>query len=225
MKGLVLKDLYSVRLQIFLSVLTMILPNIAFTFLIGEEGVGLGEAETVFMVFFFGSLNYINICLFSSFMLNTLDSDVNCGWSRIVRTFPVSGNTMVMAKFAATGLVLAILTGISLIFNIVGSFVNSLPLEPLIAIPVCIGFLQAAVLFPIFPFAMAHGTKCTSALYIVVEILMVSLAAFGIINIMKLENWGIILRCVFYAGSVILAAVSAVISAASGKKAVSAALK
>ena len=42
---------------------------------------------------------------------------------------------------------------------------------------------------------------------------------------MKLENWGIILRCVFYAGSVILAAVSAVISAASGKKAVSAALK
>ena len=83
MKGLVLKDLYSVRLQIFLSVLTMILPNIAFTFLIGEEGVGLGEAETVCMVFFFGLLNYINICLFSSFMLNTLDSDVNCGWGAV----------------------------------------------------------------------------------------------------------------------------------------------
>lgn len=218
MKGLVLKDLYCVRLQIFLSVLIMLFPYILFTIGMSPENTALPpEVQQMVLIFFYGALNYTCICLFSSFMLNTLDADVNSGWSRILRTFPVSGNKVVSAKLCATGIILIILTVLSLIFNIIGIFAYSLPVEPMLTIPVCMALLEATVLFPIFPIAMKHGTKFMTAAYILSEILVLA-AAVVIIVIMLNNKDFILLRYIFYIGAPLTAGISAVISSRSGKR-------
>lgn len=219
MKGLILKDLYCVRLQIFLSVLIMLFPYILFTIGMSPENSALPpEVQQVFLIFFYGALNYTCICLFSSFLLNTLDADVNCGWSRILRTFPVPGDKVVSAKLCATGIVLIILTAISLVFNIIGIFVYSLPVEPMITIPVCMALIEAAVLFPIFPVAMKHGTRFMTAAYIFSELLGVAVSVALIVTALNSKDFAPLLRCIFYIGSPVAAGLSAVLSSRSGKR-------
>ncbi|MDE6728810.1 MAG: hypothetical protein K2J80_12880, partial [Oscillospiraceae bacterium] len=71
MKGLVLKDIYSVKFQILGLLAIMLLPNIMLMLsggnMGGEESGVLGDFLSVLV---YGMMNYISVTLCSSFLLN-----------------------------------------------------------------------------------------------------------------------------------------------------------
>lgn len=222
MKGLVLKDLYTVRFQIIGGLLIMLLPNLLFILAGGGMANDPGnEPAELLSVLIFGLLNYMNICLFSSFILNTLKDDINSGWAKIQRTFPVSGSVIILSKLAASGLVVGLLTLLSIVYNLLSAVLFSLNMELMLTMPLCIGFYQMIVLAPLFPLAMRVGVKFTEFLYIITEILVLAVVIVVMTNILNSGGSYItLLRIVFYCGLPLLAAISCVLSYKSGKKAI-----
>lgn len=221
MKGLILKDLYTVRFQIIAGLLLMLLPN-GILFLSGG-GMGtaeMGEATDIVSVLVFGLMNFTNICLFSSFVLNTLSEDVNSGWAKLQRTFPLSGSEIVGAKLAASGVIVGLLTVMSLVFNLAAALIFGLDKELMLMIPLCIGFYQMIVLAPLFPLAMRIGVKCTEAIYIITEVLVLGIMVFLLVKIMDSNVDSVLMRIMFYCGLPLLAAGSGVLSFACGKRAI-----
>lgn len=221
MKGLILKDLYTVRFQVIAGAVLMFLPNIMFL-LSGslDNSILDPDSQEIFSLVMYGILNFINICLFSSFVLNTLDADVNSGWAKIQRTFPVSDNQIIGAKLTATYIIVGILTLVSLAFNLAGALLYGLNMEIILIMPICIGLFQVLTLSPLFPLAMRIGTRFAGALYIITEIVMLALAVLLLVYTAKADFGGILLRVVFYGGIPVLAVVSAVLSYHSGKAAI-----
>lgn len=218
MKGLILKDIYSVRFQILLALGIMLLPNIASVFIDFLGGSAItSDAQIIMVLFFYGMLDYICISLLSSFVLNTIGDDVNSGWSRIVRTFPVRGSEIVRAKITATGIIVGILTAVSLVFNVLRGIMQGVPMEPVVTMPLCMGLLQIALLSPVFPLAMRLGTKATTVLYVIMLLLMT--AGSAVLIVASLSAGTAILRVVFYCGSPIAAVGSAALSSRFGNRA------
>lgn len=211
MKGLILKDIYTVRFQIIVSMLLMLIPDLVVSLAAGSFGGG-GDIGQIMTIFLFGAANLICICLFSSFILNTLNDDVNSGWCKIVRTMPVSSGQAVGAKFASSAVIVGITTAVSLIFNIVGIIVQGLPAEPLIMLPVCLAVFQMAVLSPVFPLAMKLGTRSTSLIYMFTLVILLSGAVTALYLALISGNSLVLLRVIFYGGLPVLAAVSVILS-------------
>lgn len=216
MKGLILKDIYTVRFQLIVSLLIMLIPNLADSILAADSISDSGDIGLIPVIFLFGAANFICISLFSSFILNTLNDDVNSGWCKIVRTMPVSSGQAVAAKFAASAVVVGITTAVSLIFNIVGIIVQGLPAEPLIMLPVCLAVLQTAVLSPVFPLAMKLGTRSTSLIYMFTLVILLSGAVTALYLALISGNSLVLLRVIFYGGLPVLAAVSVILSYRAG---------
>ncbi len=217
MKGLILKDIYCVKFQITLAMLIMLVPYTLSCFMLHDSEF-TGSQPQFLIMGLFCIANYLCISLFSSFVLNTMDADLKSGWSRIVRTFPVSRSAIIMAKFTATCIIIGILTAYSLAFNIIGLILTPLPAEPMITIPLCMGILQACLLFPVFPLAMRFGTKVSNALYIAAEIIMVIAVVVVLTTALDCRDTENVLRLVFYAGAPVLAAVSGAVSVLCGKR-------
>lgn len=221
MKGLILKDLYTVRFQMIAGLFLILLPN-CLTFLAGNDFVNgsVDNFSRLMLIVLYGFLNFSNICLFSSFILNTLGTDVSSGWINIQRTFPVSGNVVIGAKLAASGIIVAVLTLMSLAFNIAAAFLFELNMELMISIPLCIGVYQMIVLAPLFPIAMKIGARYTSVLYIVTEGVVLILMIWLLATIVNNGADLVLLRSLFYGGLPCLAAASGLLSYLSGKKAI-----
>ncbi len=220
MKGLILKDLYTVRFQIIAGLLLMLLPNGIMFLSGGGMGTEQNEVTDIMSVLVFGLMNFTNICLFSSFVLNTLSEDVNSGWAKLQRTFPVSGSEIVGAKLAASGVIVGLLTVMSLVFNLAAALVFGLDMELMLMIPLCIGFYQMIVLAPLFPLAMRIGVKCTEAIYIMTEVLVLGIVVFLLVKGLDSDVDSVLMRIMFYCGLPLLAAGSGVLSFACGKKAI-----
>ncbi len=219
MKGLIIKDIYSVRFQVIMAVLIMLPPNLM-ALLIGSDDLAQ-DYRQVMVIFMYGVLNLVNICLFSSFVLNTVSSDVNSGWSKIVRTFPVSQRTIVGAKLTSSCIIIGLLVLISMAINTTGIITLSAPAEPMLAMPLCMGLLEAAILCPVFPTAMKHGTKISTVLYILAEVLTIGISTAVIATALSSEHSAAVLRAVFYVGTPLIAAGSAVLSLRSAGKLIS----
>lgn len=218
MKGLVLKDLYSVRFQVIVGILIMLIPNIVLSLGGAAMDITNGDAASKMLsALLFAMINYVNICLFSSFVLNTLSTDINSGWAKIELTFPVSGSRIIGAKLIASGLVVALLTLFSLVFNVLFTLMFGMDFEIMIALPICIGLYQMTLLAPLFPIAKRIGVKFTEAMYIFAQVIMLALAVFLFIKVV--DNI-LLLRIVFYCGLPLLALVSFVLSFLFGKSAV-----
>lgn len=215
LKGLILKDIYTVRFQLIVSMLLMLIPDLVVSLAADSFG-GSGDIGQIMTIFLFGAANLICICLFSSFILNTLNDDVNSGWCKIVRTMPVSSGQAVGAKFASSAVVVGITTAVSLIFNIVGIIVQGLPAEPLIMLPVCLAVFQMAVLSPVFPLAMKLGTRSTSLIYVFTLVILLSGAVTALYLALISGNSLVLLRVIFYGGLPVLAAVSVILSYRAG---------
>ncbi len=220
MKGLILKDLYTVRFQIIAGLLLMLLPNGIMFLSGGGMGTEQNEVTDIMSVLVFGLMNFTNICLFSSFVLNTLSEDVNSGWAKLQRTFPVSGSEIVGAKLAASGVIVGLLTVMSLVFNLAAALVFGLDMELMLMVPLCIGFYQMIVLAPLFPLAMRIGVKCTEAIYIMTEVLVLGFVVFLLVKGLDSDIDSVLMRIMFYCGLPLLAAGSGVLSFACGKKAI-----
>ncbi len=219
MKGLILKDLYIIRFQIIAGMLLMLLPNVAMMMIFGASNTDAGDpAADPLTAMIFGMMNFVNICLFSSFVLNTLKDDIDSGWAKIERTFPVRGSKIVGAKLISSGLVVLLLTLFSLFFNVLAGVIHDLNIELMITIPVCIGIFQMMVLAPLFPLALRIGVKFTEALYLTVEIVVIVFAVLLLNKMLETGVNAVLLRIIFYGGLPLLAAASCVISYLCGKR-------
>ncbi len=215
LKGLILKDIYSIRAQIIAAMLIMLVPNS----LMWLAGGGMSaDAQFGASVITYGLMNYISITVFTSFSLNTLSYDINSGWVKMERTCPVSGGGIIMAKLLVMLIVIGIVTAVSLLFNLLAIPLFEIEPEFMITIPLCCACLQITALSPSFPLAMKIGARYAEAIYLGFEIILAggiclfALAAFG-------GNMSETLtRVLVYAGLPVLAAAAFALSYKFGKK-------
>lgn len=221
MKGLVLKDIFGVRFQILGAMAIMLYPSVLI-FLAGG-GMLVDEETNVPLeipVIMYGIVNYVSITICSSFLLNTLGFDERSGWTKIQRTMPLTGGKIIGAKFLTMGLVLAVLTLISLILNVISALLFGVPLEPMITMPLCMCMVQTITLSPTFTLGYRFGAKATSAAYICI---MVTLAAAmtAIVFMVFMGDIGTtMLRVIGYAIMPALTAAVVAVSWVTGKRAV-----
>ena len=218
MKGLILKDLYSIRFNLVMALLISLFPNLALILAGGGMAVGTPDYMKVLSVIPYGILNYLVITTFSSFVLNTLDSDKDCGWAKLVRSMPVSGGAIIGAKLISTYIVIGIMTLVSLAFNSLGIILFGMDTELMLALPICVGLLQVITLSPTFMLANRIGTKYTTAIYLALVILIACAAVPVMVTGLCGDVSAAFLRITFYVGLPILAAAVAVLSYIVGKK-------
>ena len=218
MKGLILKDLYSIRFNLVMALLISLFPNLALIFAGGGIAVGAPDYMKIISVIPYGMLNYLAITTFSSFVLNTLDSDKDCGWAKLARSMPVSGGAIIGAKLISTYIVIGILTLVSLAFNSLGIILFGIDTELMLALPICVGLLQVITLSPTFMLANRIGTKYTTAIYLALVVLIACAAVLVMVTGLCGDVSASVLRMTFYVGLPILAAAVAVLSYIVGKK-------
>lgn len=225
MKGLVLKDVYNVRFQIFTGMAIMMFPYILMLIagmfdssednILNEEIFGLNGGVVVFVL-----LSYISITVNSSFMLNTIVDDNRSGWGKMQRTMPVSSVGIVGAKMAANGVIVGGLALIDIAVNMIGIFKLGLPPETLVAAPLVFGCLQMITLSAATVIGYRFGSAGTIAGYLV---MVLCIAAGGIVLLYNLfsENISITaFRYICYAGVPALTAAVIAVCCILGKKAV-----
>lgn len=220
MKGLVLKDIFGVRFQILGAVAVMLLPLLMLILSGGAMAVDEETNVPAEIYVIYGIVNYISITLCSSFLVNTLGFDERSGWSKIQRTMPLSGGKIIGAKFLSMGLVLAALTSLSLIINVINALLFKIPLEPMITMPLCMCMVQAIALSPTFTLGYRFGAKTTSAAYIGFMVLLAA-AMIAVVFMLFMGDIGITaLRIISYAGLPALTAAVVAVSWVTGKRTV-----
>ena len=183
MKGLILKDLYTIRTQIIAGAIICLYPAVIFHLglanMIAEMGNPNGEPLLSFITLL---ISYCFIVPFSSFLLNTMKSDYESGWLKIQRTMPLNAGEAIGSKLICTVIVIGCFALLALIVNVIclirapGVFIT----EILIAGPICIGLLQIIAVAPCFPLGMKIGVRKTDGLYLTFVILTaIILIIFG----------------------------------------------
>lgn len=178
MKGLILKDLYGCRFQIIGGFAIMLLPMLI-TMLFGE-GIVIDHSkdpdpmQLMIGIILFGMVNYMSIVVCSSFYLNTLSYDEKSGWTKMQRAMPLTGGQIIGAKFIGTGVAVGSMTLISLVFNIFCAVDSRLPLEPMIAMPLCIGLAEFITLLPAVVMGYRFGAKSITWVYFVIMAILAS---------------------------------------------------
>lgn len=221
MKGLVLKDIFGVRFQIIGAMAIMLYPSIML-FLAGG-GMLVDEETNIPLevpVMIYGLVNYVSITICSSFLLNTLGFDERSGWSKMQRTMPLTGGKIIGAKFLTMGLVLALLTLISLILNVISSLLFGVPLEPMIAMPLCMCMVQTIALSPTFALGYRFGARATTAAYICIMVVLAAAMIWILFLIFAGDIGETALRVIGYAGLPAITAAVVAVSWVTGKKAV-----
>lgn len=227
MKGLMLKDIYNVRFQIFAGMLIVLFQNIM-GFLMGGGMFAAAEDPSeagglmlrYSSVILFGLINYISITICSSFLLNTVSADEKSGWVKMQRVMPVTDKAIIGGKLAVMGFVLAALTLISTIFNLAAVVLFGLPAESMLALPVCIALIHVIPLFSALVFVYRFGAKLADLFYIFAVILVAG-AEIGLLLAFFNQSISVaFLRITAYAVIPALAAATAAICYNSGKKVV-----
>ncbi len=217
MKGLILKDLYSIRFVLICSALMMLLPSTLMLILTNSDDpdVNIFASDMGFIAY--GILNYVTISVFSSLALSTMSSDVACGWDKYQRTMPVSAKEIILGKQISGYIVIAILTAFSLLFNMSGLFFG-VSIELLIMIPVCMGIYQTIILTPAFPLSLKINIKTANYIYLGVMMLGASLMCLVTTAAMTSAVPQVALRFTLYAGLPIASVVVGIICCKSGEK-------
>lgn len=213
MSGLIRKDLYAIRTTLIFGTVHVLLMNLLVLWAWGDissEGNALDNEISGILLFAF--LNIITILVYSTFMLNTLHSDIQSGWNRFQRTIPLTPQQISGAKLTATYITVGYFTAISLGFNIAAVFLLKLPAEQLIAFPLCIGCFQVMTLSPVFPISLRIGAKRASGIYTIVLIIMAIVFIVTAFLALSNEIPAAMLRVIFYGVLPLLAAVSGVCS-------------
>ena len=183
MKGLILKDLYTIKTQIIVGAIICLYPAVLFHLglanMTAEMGNPNGEPLLSFITLL---ISYCFIVPFSSFLLNTMKSDYESGWLKIQRTMPLNAGEAIGSKLVCTGIVIGCFALLALIVNVIVLIrePEAFIAEIVIAGPVCIGLLQVIAIAPCFPLGMKIGVKKTDGLYLTFVILTaIILVIFG----------------------------------------------
>lgn len=221
MKGLVLKDIFGVRFQILGAMAFMLYPSIML--ILAGGGMLVDEETNVPLeipVLMYGIFNYVSITICSSFLLNTLGFDERSGWTKIQRTMPLTGGKIIGAKFLTMGLVLVLLTLMSLIVNIICAAFFNFPFEPMIAMPLCMCMVQTIALSPTFTLGYRFGAKATSAAYICIMVALAAALTVIVFMVFMGDIGTTLLRVIGYAIMPALTAAVVAVSWVTGKRAV-----
>lgn len=184
MKGLILKDLYTIKTQIIVGAIICLYPAVLFHLGLANMIAEMGNprSEEPLLSFITLLISYCFIVPFSSFLLNTMKSDYESGWLKIQRTMPLNAGEAIGSKLICTGIVIGCFTLFALIVNVIllirepDVFIT----EVVIAGPICIGLLQIIAIAPCFPLGMKIGVKKTDGLYLTFVILAaIILVIFG----------------------------------------------
>lgn len=183
MKGLILKDLYTIKTQIIVGAIICLYPAVLFHLGLANMTADMGNPNGEPLLSFITLLiSYCFIVPFSSFLLNTMKSDYESGWLKIQRTMPLNAGEAIGSKLVCTGIVIGCFTLFALIVNVIliirepETFIT----EVVIAGPICIGLLQIIAIAPCFPLGVKIGVKKTDGLYLTFVILTaIILVIFG----------------------------------------------
>lgn len=224
MKGLILKDIYGCRFQIIGGFAIMLLPMLM-TMAMGGGVVVVDNRDPdpmklMISIILYGAVNYMSIVVSSSFYLNTLSFDEKSGWTKMQRAMPLTGGQIISAKFLGAAAVVGSMTLISLGFDLFNVIVYQLPVEPLTAMPLCIGLVELITLLPAIVFGYRFGAGSVTWVYFVIMALM----AVGIITLTAMFFIGDItakqMRIAAYGMLPVLAAIVIAICFFTGKRAV-----
>ncbi len=215
MKGLILKDIYNVRIQIMLGMALIILLYIV----IWLSKFSNEEIEGLMGVLDYGLINYLTITVCSTFLLNTVSDDIKSGWAKMQLTMPVSDKEIIGGKLVATGIIVIALMLFSLLCNIFGIVIYALPPEPMIMMPVILALLQMAVLSAVTVIGYRlHGR--VMAVYIAIMLITAGITAAPVIGFLTYKISALAMRLIFYFAVSPLSLAVIIISFAVGKKAV-----
>jgi len=223
MKGLILKDIYGCRFQIICGFAIMLFPMLMMS-LAGGGMFAAGEdndyIRSLIGILVYGVINYMSIVICSSFYLNTLKFDEASGWTKIQRAMPLTCRQIIGGKFLGVGAVVGTLTVISLAFNLVSAVIFEMPFEPMIAMPLCIGFVETMTLLPCVVLGYRFGAKSVTWMYYIV----MGIIAAGTTALTTAFLVGDIstaaMRIIAYGGIPVLFAVILTVCYITGKKAV-----
>lgn len=224
MKGLILKDVYGCRFQIVGGFAVMLFPIMIMALAGGGMSVDDGDAAFeglgTISVIIYGMINYMSIVVSSSFYLNTLNYDEASGWNKMQRAMPLTGRQIVGGKFLAAGAVVGLLTLISLVFNAISALLFNMPIEPMLAMPLCIALVEFVTLLPTIVLGYRFGARSVTWIYFVILIGI----ALGLIVLIMAFFMGDVtanaLRIIAYAGVPALTAAVTVVCCVTGNKAV-----
>lgn len=218
LKGLILKDLYSVKFQIAVSILLFLIPNIELIAMAVTDLEGNGETgREWFITACYVFVSFISIVISSSFFVNTVSEDVSCGWYKMARTMPITVRMISGGKILSSSVIIAILMLLSLSVNLFGISMGAGNAEILIAAPFCSALLQLTALSPVFPFALRFGAGKATPFYLC--FLAVLAAALDGLSAVCLKcDTGELLRVIFYGGIPAAAAISVFLSVKFSKK-------
>ncbi len=223
MKGLILKDIYGCRFQIIGGFAIMLFPMIMMS--LAGGGMAVADAENNYVqsivgIVVYGMINYMSIVICSSFYLNTLSYDEKSGWAKMQRAMPLTGGQIIGGKFLGVGAVVGTLTLISLAFNLFSAIIYEMPFEPMIAMPLCLGFLEMMTLLPVIVLGYRFGAKSVIWLYYIVMGIIaagtIALAAAFLVG----DITAAAMRGIAYGGIPALFAVILTVCYVAGKKAV-----
>ncbi|MDE6724590.1 MAG: ABC-2 transporter permease, partial [Ruminiclostridium sp.] len=194
MKGLILKDIYNVRIQILLGMVLLVLMYV----LIWLSKFYNKEALGLIGVLDYSLINYLTITVCSTFLLNTLSDDIKSGWAKMQLTMPVSDKEIIGGKLIAAGITVIALMLFSLLCNILGIVFYDLPLEPMIMMPVIMALLQMAVLSAVTVIGYRLQGQ-VMAVYIAVMLIVAGGAAAPVIGFLNYNISVSVLRLIYYA--------------------------
>ena len=216
MKGLILKDFYLIRFQLVVAAIGALL--VAYLCYSGAPAAGINSPlGYVFRIIIPAMFDYVVIVIGSSFFLNTIAEDFNSGWVMQQRTLPVSDRQAIGAKLISTYILIGALALFAIGFNLVFWFSYGGTLEIMLAAPLCVGLIQVITLSPVFPLGQRYGMKSANTVYLLLEILMATIAVFTMFPTLSKEIPLMALRVAFYAVLPLLAVTSGAVSFAASK--------
>lgn len=208
MKGLFLKDIYCVRLLTLLGLAITGVPAFMMLFFV-MDAVPAGNDNAALIAAIPTVLsNLLLILLNSSFILNTLGEDNLSGWAKLQLTLPVTKKQLVDSKFISSLVIVGALVVLCLILNIIAGLMYSYPMEICIAAPFVLGAIELCLLFPAFPVSMKLSSNMTTVIYIISEVVVMTVLVLIIVCTLDayVPMW--FLRVLFY-GIIPAAAVAA----------------
>lgn len=218
MKGLILKDIYSVRFNIIIGALIMVLPCavlMPISRVTAEDGT-----PVVIRVLLYGIFDYVIITIFSSFVTNTINEDFKSGWQKMQLTMPLPLGKIVAAKLSAAAIVVGALTALSLICNITGVIFFATPLEFMLAVPIVLALLQMITLSLSLLCGYYLEPSKTTVIYLFSVIAVAAAAAVFLTALASGELAPVIARLIAYIGVPALAVSVVLFCYCKGKKAV-----
>lgn len=219
MRGLILKDIYCVRLIVILSLLLALLPNLMFLFMGGGMTVEyLGTPNEIFAYLPIGLINFITIGCFGTISLNTIKYDDETGWNKYQLTLPVSADRIILSKQISCVAVVLMLTLCCYVPNVFSMVIFGADAEIMLAMPLIFGMLEMICVLAALPISLRYGTKTADIIVIVYLLLMAAILILGMGAAISAGVSGVIIRLVLYIGLPLLTAAAGYFSNRSARK-------